>query len=288
MVTAVLSVLMMGMIPAWELPETAAVPTDHLSIALPAPSKGSTLLAGIGKGMTASGVLVVDLQSAQQLYGRSVDKRRSVGSLAKLMTAVLIVEKHSLDEVVAVPKAATTLDGDHYLTAGDHFTVGDLLSALLISSSNDAAYALAAFDSGTIPAFAEKMNQRARALGLQDTSFQNPIGFDDKDQWSTPRDVAWLAAFALRFPEIRARMSMSDAKIESNEGRTVALSHTHALLHKHTAVVAGKTGTTLGAGECLVSVVQEHGREYLVVLLNSAARYVDMQVVLRALDDLRA
>lgn len=279
---------MMGMIPAWELPDVPAVPADHLSVALPAPSQGGSLLADIGRGMTASGVLVVDLQSAQPLYGRNVDKRRSVASLAKLMTAVLVVENHSLDEVVTVPKAATVLDGERYLTAGDTFTVGDLLSALLISSSNDAAYTLAAFDSGSIPVFAEKMNQRARALGLQDTSFENPIGFDNENQWSTPRDIAWLAAFALRFPEIRARMSMSDAKIVSQEGRTVALSNTHAFLHKHTAVVAGKTGTTVGAGECLVSVVQEHGREFLVVLLNSAARYVDMQVVLRALDDLRA
>ncbi len=288
MYASVLSVLLMGLVPAWDPAPQFSSPSAHLSVAVPVPDGDVQKLSTVGRRVTASGVLIVDLQTAQPLYGRNIGRQAGMASLAKLMTAVLIVENHDLDEVVTVPKAATQLDGQHYLTAGNRFTVGDLLSALLISSSNDAAYSLAVFHSGSIDAFAEAMNARARSLGLKDTSFDNPVGFDDPDQWSTPRDIAWLATFAVRFPVIRTRMSTPESSITSLEGKTVALQNTHELLRKEdSAVVAGKTGTTKGAGECLVSIVKEGNREYLVVLLHSAARYADMQVVLRALSDLR-
>ncbi len=288
MYASILSVLLMGMVPVSEPALTAGTPGTHLSVGVPVPAQGAERLQTIARRLTASGVLIVDLQTAQPLYGRNIGRQAAMGSLAKLMTAVIIVEHHDLDEVVTIPKEATVLEGQHFLTAGNRFTVGDLLSAVLISSSNDAAYSLAIFHSGSIDAFADEMNTRARSLGLKDTSFANPVGFDDTDQWSTPRDIAWLATFAVRFPVIRTNMSTPESVITSLEGKKVSLSHTHTLLHQEdSAVVAGKTGTTKGAGECLVSIVKEGDREYLVVLLHSAARYADMQVVLRALSDLR-
>jgi D-alanyl-D-alanine carboxypeptidase len=209
-----------------------------------------------------------------------------MASLTKLMTALLIVENHELDEWVTVPDDIAQVDGNHVsLRAGDQFTVGDLLSALLIPSANDAAVTLAQYHSGSVETFVTEMNDRARQLGLHDTQYANPSGMDHLNQYSTPQDVAWLARFVLGKPEIAQRMATAGASIRSRQGREITLFHTHAFLHQAgSPVVAGKTGTTVGAGECLVSVVDDGQRQYLVVVLRSADRFEDLRRILRALD----
>jgi D-alanyl-D-alanine carboxypeptidase (penicillin-binding protein 5/6) len=161
-----------------------------------------------------------------------------------------------------------------------------LLSALLIPSANDAAETLAKFHAGTRGKFVMQMNERAKMLGLNNTSFANPSGLDDKDQWSSARDMAWLAAYALKFPEIRTRMSTVTMTITSREGHTYALENTNELLGEDPDVLAGKTGTTNAAKQCLLSIITHNGREYLVVLLRSRERYGDMRAVLRVLRSL--
>lgn len=102
-------------------------------------------------------------------------------------------------------------------------------------------------------------------------------------QWSTPRDLAWLATYALQKEEIAERMKRRGQRIWSLEGNPISISHTHMLLHRSGPVVAGKTGTTSAAGQCLLSVVQDGDREYVVILLNSLQRYQDMDLVLQNL-----
>lgn len=290
MYSAVLSVLLMGMVPALGSPALEQLPLGDLSIASPSPLvAGVTQVPGLGRSVTASGVIVLDLQSGQQLYGRGVGKRRPMASLTKLMTALLIAENHGMDETVKVSKDIDKVEGSKApLVPGERYTVGDLLSAMLMASANNAAQALAIYHSGSVGAFVRAMNERARTLGLRDTSFANPIGLDDAQQWSTPRDIAWLALFDYRVPAIRERMSMRETVIRDADGHSVSLYHTHELLHQDPAVIAGKTGTTDDARECLLSVVREGSREYLVVLLGSRERYVDMRALLRTLRSLFA
>jgi D-alanyl-D-alanine carboxypeptidase (penicillin-binding protein 5/6) len=132
------------------------------------------------------------------------------------------------------------------------------------------------------------MNERAKSLGLTGTSFANATGFDSTEQFSTARDVANLATFALHIPELRARLSLSNAAVTSREGTRIVLEQTHQLLKTDTPVIAGKTGTTDAAGQCLMSVVREKDRDYLVVLLASRERYRDMQILLSVLASLLA
>jgi len=234
--------------------------------------------------LSASGVLIADIASGERLYERQASVQRPMASLAKLMTALIIVENHDLAEFVTVPRGVAATEGmKAYLPEGEQFTVGDLLSALLIASANDAAETLAIYHSGSIEAFTGAMNARARVLGLRQTSFADPVGFDHPRQWTTPQDLAWLATFVLRFEPVRARMGRRGASIFSRSSIRIDLTHTHALLHADTDVVAGKTGTTDGAGECLLSVVARGGKEYLVVLLRSQQRYGDMAAILEAL-----
>ena len=104
---------------------------------------------------------------------------------------------------------------------------------------------------------------------------------DAPHQDSSPRDIAWLAMYVLKNPDIKERMSTASTMIYSLKGVPVSLVHTHELLRQHTLVTAGKTGTTDGARQCLVSVVEHEGRSYLVVLLRSRDRYADMRTILR-------
>ena len=279
-----LSVFLMGLLPVAPGGASHSVTIDTLPLAPPAIAAGKQFPGRtLARSVSASGVVILDLRSGQEIFARNGGRRRSVGSLTKLMTAVIIAESHELNEVVAVPADIARTDGSTArLPPGSHFTVGDLLSALLIASANDAAETLARFHGGSDAAFVAEMNARARTLGLENTSFANPSGLDDADQWSTPRDIAWLAAYALRNPAIRSRMSTVTASIRSMEGRSIALEHTHELLGKG-AVIAGKTGTTTAAKQCLFSLVNDGGREYIVVLLGSSERYVDLRTVLRVL-----
>lgn len=286
MVLTVLSVLLLGMVP----PSSDADPA--LRVFPPAVAAPSVVVADPSAwtdAVSASGVLVADLDSGQDVVGVSTDTRRSIASLTKLMTAILIVENHEMDDVVTVSKAVNGIEGQTInLKAGERYTVGDLLTAMLVQSANDAAVTLAVHHSGSVQAFVEEMNLRASMLGLRNTSFTNPAGLDEAGHYSTLRDVKWLAVAALRHPEIAERMGESVATIHGRgtDARTITLHHTHALLGRNDAVLLGKTGTTPEAGQCLVSLVRGGSHTYVVILLGSRDRYADMRQVLKEIADL--
>jgi D-alanyl-D-alanine carboxypeptidase (penicillin-binding protein 5/6) len=284
-----LSVLLLGMVPAPGVHDAGTISFLDLPLSPPAALEAQDFPSRkLSQVLSASGAVIIDLQSGQEIFARNADRRRAMASLTKLMTAVIIAETHSMEEVVEVPKGIQSIDGSKVpLPAGEKFTVGDLLSALLIPSANDAAETLAIHHSGSADVFVQLMNERAASLGLQNTSFANPSGLDDVRQWSTPRDISRLAAYALRNPEIRQRLSTAHSTITSINGRRIVLENTHKLLRQG-MVLAGKTGTTNAARQCLFSLVEEHGREYVVVLLGSRERYGDMRAVLRILQNLFA
>lgn len=279
-VSSVLSALLLGLLPgSLEAPVASVAPLHISEIAPPAEE------VTIPRRLSASGVVVLDLKTGQLLYQSQGDIERPMASLTKLMTALVIVENHDLSEWVTVPKSIGETQGNvAYLPPGEQFTVGDLLSALLIASANDAAVTLARFHSGSEEAFVAAMNDRATALGLTGTHYANPSGLDHPRQWSTPRDIAHLVSFVDRMPAIRSRMGTRSKTIVSRAGRVLSLTHTHALLLRQPSpIVAGKTGTTGAAGQCLVSIIQTKDREYAVVLLHSLQRYKDMQVIMASL-----
>jgi D-alanyl-D-alanine carboxypeptidase (penicillin-binding protein 5/6) len=286
-----LSVLLMGMIPVWGISAQTQPLTQEISVAPPAQTQsGYTAFQKIAPSLSASGIMVMDLQSGQTLYERNSTVSRPMASLTKLMTALIIVEHHKMNELVTVPSDILNVEGNdnEHLPPNDTFTVGDLLSAMLIISSNDSAVTLARYHSGTVANFAKEMNERAKKLGLTHTSYDNPIGFDGPQQESTPQELAWLAMYVLRYPEIAQRMSTADTQIQSVNGRIMILKHTNELLHEDSFVTAGKTGTTDAAGQCLLSIVQENGHRYVVVLLHSRDRYADMKRILATLRPIAA
>ncbi len=281
----VLSVLLMGMIPVWGAQPAASILPASIGVAAPAETEHLQALQEAAKTLTASGIVVVDMDSGQTIFEAGSSTSRPMASLTKLMTALIIAENHQLDEQVRVPSGIDKVDGTvARLKAGDVYTVGDMLSITLIMSANDAAVALATHHSGSVPDFVDEMNARARSLGLKDTLYENPTGLDAPKQVSSPRDIAWLAMYVLRHPDIAQRMGTKAAVITSRAGTQISLSHTHDLLHSSSDVIAGKTGTTDEAGQCLFSVVIHKNRRYGIVLLHSADRYADMRKALKAFE----
>lgn len=280
-----LSALLMGMVPVWGLQADSPMQAARLRVAPPVSSPVSQAQVSSLRSLSASGVLIVDLDSGQTVYESRASVPRPMASLTKLMTALLIVEHHDLDEWVTVPKSVETVEGSKAnLKAGDRFQVGDLLTAMLVKSANDAAHVLALYHSGTMDEFVAEMNARTRVLGLKGTTYENATGLDETAQRSTPRDLVWLTMYVLREPEIANRMAIRRATIVSQSGSVVDLTHTHTLMLNTPGILAGKTGTTDAAGECLLSVLQVGDRRLAVILLNSSDRYADMRTVSTALN----
>jgi serine-type D-Ala-D-Ala carboxypeptidase (penicillin-binding protein 5/6) len=282
MIRSLLAVLLVGMVPASSLPEDVKNISVRIDVARPRVDIGETpeAILSLHRKVSASGILITDLESGQKLYAYAANVRRPMASLTKLMTALIIVENHTLDEMVYIPDSISEVEGNvAWLKPHHSYSVGDLLSALLVVSANDAALTFALYHSGSEDAFVYEMNQRAHELGLKDSHFSNSTGLDMSNQWSTPRDLTWLFMHVLRHEEIAARLSQRRAVIKSTEGQVHRLTHTHALLHGDQPYLLGKTGTTLSAKQCLLSVIEWEGRKYVVIILHSANRYRDMRFI---------
>lgn len=236
--------------------------------------------------VSASGVLLLDLQSGQELLSRHPDQRRPMASLTKIMTALLILERHNLQEIVLVPAIADQIRGSTIgVKPGERFTIGSLLKALLIPSANDIAYTLAISDSHSVAAFVLQMNTRAQSLGLTNTHFLNPAGLDNPEQYSSPRDLGWLTIAALRNPDFSRIVALRTARIADGDGREFDLRNTNDLLQENEHVSGVKTGTTEAAGECLIVRFEEQGHPYLLILLGSRDRYTDSLYILQAVQN---
>ena len=221
--------------------------------------------------------IIVDFESGEILFEKNSDKKLQIASITKLMTAVIALEEGNLDETIIVSEKAALTEGSKvWLLSGEELTLKNLLFALLIHSGNDAAYAIAEhFGNGDVKIFVENMNQKALDLGLSSTHFENPIGFDAKENYSTAYDLSLLARYAYRKPFIRDAAKIKSMTITSTNGNhSHELETTNELLGSFLNVVGLKTGTTELAGQCLISIAQnDQGRKIITVILNSPDRF---------------
>ncbi len=211
----------------------------------------------------------------EDLWQRNAEQPLPPASLTKVMTALLILDDYRPDTIVTVSKAAAAEIGSRIgLQAGEKLTVGDLLAATLIRSANDACHALADWHSGSEAAFAIKMTERAKALGMHDTQFFNACGLDKPGHLSTARDLAILAETALQNPTFNRIANKQRMVIRSvDRKRTFDLRSTNHLIGQYDGVMGMKTGFTNRAGPCLIAVAERDGKQVLLVLLNSSSRW---------------
>lgn len=234
--------------------------------------------------LTARAAILVEPATRDVVLQRNADRRLPIASTTKMMTALLAAERLGLDDVLsAAPYAAQPAESLLGIRAGQKITVRDALRALLLVSANDIAKTLAVRVSGSTGAFVALMNRRARALGLKDTHFANPIGLDDSRNYSTASDLAKLALVLRENAFLRQTTDMASAVVRVG-GRPRRLLNRNLLVRGVPFVNGVKTGHTNTAGYILVGSGTRKGITNVSVVLgepSEAARDRDTLALLR-------
>ncbi|MEA2020521.1 MAG: hypothetical protein U9M98_02265 [Patescibacteria group bacterium] len=232
--------------------------------------------------VSAKAVLVKDSKTGKTLYERNSTERIAPASLVKIMTALVGLDKYSLeDELVVSESCLSGLEGKAQmnLQAGERVKAGTLLYGLLLQSAADAACVLARDPEnmlddyrGNEQLFVENMNQKAWELGLRNTRFQNVIGVDEEEQYSTAADLLHLAQVAMENPIFRKIVGTKEINLHNAANPPTQwhyVQNTNELLVPELEVTGVKTGTTTNAGECLLVSWLWKIREIYAVLLGS-------------------
>ena len=207
------------------------------------------------------------------LYTKKHKTRRSPASTTKLMSAIILVESGKLNGKTKISaNAANTPWGSGMLKKGDKYRNIDLLYAMLLPSSNDAAVAVAEGVSGSTGEFVKKMNEKAQKMGLKKTHFCNPHGLHDNNHYTTAYALAKLTAYAYNIEEIRDAMQTRTRTITSiRYNRTWKLYSSDSLLGTIKNFFGGKTGTGEDAKYCFTGVYKYKGKTYVTVTLRASS-----------------
>lgn len=217
------------------------------------------------EAISAQRAIVMDAATGRVIYEKNACERSLIASTTKIMTALVVCQQCNVLDRVRIPKEAVGIEGSSmYLKEGEVLTVQELLYGLMLQSGNDAAVALAIYCGGTVEGFAQQMNDKARALGLEGSHFVNPNGLDAPGHYSTARDLAVLAAYAMDDPIFSQTVSTRQIKIGDRY-----LTNHNKLLWQVEGAEGVKTGFTKAAGRILVSSCSRQGRRLICVTINA-------------------
>lgn len=219
-------------------------------------------------------VCVIDPYNGNVLYGYNANTRRQVASTQKLVTALCVCDTKDLDKIVTVQASDRMVPPIRLnLRPGEQYTRRELMKIMLTGSYNDVATMLARDCGGTVSNFVDKMNERARKMGMFNTHFKNPSGLP-AEQFSTAYDMARAACYAYNNRIIRSMINVPAFEFRRNNGQVRMIRSTNRLLTSHPWVQGMKTGYTNLAGKCLISCASSNGRAVIVVVLGSTNRRI--------------
>lgn len=226
--------------------------------------------------ISAKSAILYCADTGDVLYEKNADKRMLIASVTKIMTAIVVIENCDLNEQVKLKPEWCAIEGSSmYLDYRRSYTVKELLTGLLLVSGNDAATALACHMSGDERSFSAKMNEKAKELGLKNSSFRNPHGLDDPEHYSTARDLAVLASYCMENEQFREIVSSYSAKIKDQ----TYYNH-NKLLVNYDGCIGLKTGYTIAAGRTLVSCAERNGMRLICVTLSAPDDWDDHKKLL--------
>lgn len=232
----------------------------------------------------ANVALLVHLESGKVLYTKNAFVQVPIASLTKLLSALVVQDLFNQNEIIAVASNSVRVDGQKQtLYTGERLSVSSLVSMMLVESSNDAAYALAAYARSRGIDFIAAMNQKAATLGMDGCHFTDPAGLDD-GAFCDANDLLRLTRTALRTaPQLWPIMAQPQLTITSADGAIVhEVKSTDELLGQIPGIIGGKTGNTDGALGCLLLVVKlpENYGTLVSIVLGSRARFTDTTTLL--------
>ena len=267
-----LAAVTMGILAGWLAPGQAAVATAATAATV---SPRTAAPANVH----ALGAALENEASGRLLWSRGADTERPIGSLAKVMTALVVLRAGDLSRRLTVSQAAINYtrkyDGSSAgLRVGDKLTVEQLLQAMLVPSGCDAAYVLASAYGPGLPAFVAKMNALTRQLGLGRTHFANADGLpvpSEYSTYSTPKNLLVIARAAMAYPVFRSIVAEHRVALPAGSGHHAYIWHTtNGLIGTYPGTIGIKTGSTLAAGYCLLFADQRSSGTLIGVVLDSS------------------
>lgn len=251
--------------------------------------------------ISAGAAILLDSASEKIIYSKNESEKMYPASTTKILTAILTIENCNLNDVVTVPYEAIASIPSGYSVAalqpGEQLTVEQLLQVMMVHSANDAANVLAYHISGSIDAFSNLMNKKVEELGLTNTHFTNPSGMHDENHYTTAYDLAIIMKYCMKNTTFRSLSGLKYCKIPAtNKYDERVFNTTNELLiydnrevssnYYYKYAIAGKTGYTTQAKNCLVSVSNKDDLELICVVLsvglypnNLSAKFVDTKTL---------
>lgn len=232
--------------------------------------------------VSAECAVVISQRTGEVIFEKNSEKRHSMASTTKIMTALLAIESGKLCDEITVTEDMLSVEGTSMgLLSGDRVSQRELVYGMLLASGNDAANVTAIHLGGNVENFALQMNQRAAQLGMKSTNFVTPSGLDDDEHYSTAYDMALLGRYAVSNPIFRSACSSKKATLTyGNPPYSRTLYNHNRLLSNYEYALGIKTGFTKKSGRCLVSYAEKDGVGLIAVTLNAPNDWSDHKKML--------
>ena len=227
-------------------------------------------------GTNAKSAILMDMDSSRVLYGKDVHYVQSVASISKIMTAIVAIENVDVDKVVTIGDEVLKAYGSGiYVQVGEKIKLEDLLYGLMLRSGNDAALAISVVVSGSTDKFVKLMNEKAKEIGMKNTTFNNPSGLDEeKGNFSSAYDMALLMSYAMKNEEFRKITGTKNHTVKTNKN-VYKWHNKNKLLSSYKYTTGGKTGFTKIAKRTLVTSASKDGMNLTVVTINDGDDWDD-------------
>ena len=226
----------------------------------------------------AKSSILIEGKTNTVLYSKNEHQRLAPASMTKIMTMLLVMENLknnviSLQDMVTTPKVAAELGGSQiYLSEGEKMSVNDLLKSMCIASANDAALSLAYYIGGNEKNFVKKMNDKVKEMGLQNTNFITPYGFDDPNHYSSCYDMAIISSYLINnYPDILEYTSIYEDYVREDTEKRFWLVNTNKLVKFTEGVDGLKTGWTSNSGYCLTATISKNNERFIVVNMGNSS-----------------
>jgi len=246
----------------------------------------------------AKAVSIYDETLNKKIYGKNDEEELPIASLAKIITVATVLNNSKTYDVISISRDAIKQEGDYGLFVNEKIRVGDLARFTLIGSSNDGVYALAESqninNTENSNLFLEKINEKARKIGIENSLFFNFTGLDIDEvfagAYASAQDVNIMAMYALKaHPEIFSASIMPEINIVSESGFRHNIKNTNIILDKIPNILFSKTGyTPLAGGNLVIIYKNKYGHDIAITVLGSTieGRFTDMEKIVNTLYNL--
>lgn len=250
---------------------SAEIPADFVTCAL----ENSVDLKSVDLKIQAKSAYMIDSASKTAIYAENETERLPIASMCKIMTLILCFDEIergtlTLDESVSVSERAASMGGSQvFLEAGGQYPVKELLKSIVVCSANDSCVAMAERVAGGESLFVDRMNERAKELGAENTLFANCTGLPKEPQYSCAKDVALFLSELVSHEEYFSFSKIWTDRFEHPKGRHTDISNTNRLIRFYEGCDGGKTGFTNQAGFCLGATAKRGGMRVISVVIGA-------------------